>query len=407
MKLPIPAIVLFSLLLIAAICPKPTPTPPAPVYVTVTVCTESGLLPNPFCPATEARQFLKGKEPTMVCTIHQAPVPPPVCSIPYRVTGKLLVVADACLTLFCTKDGAEFKAADIPDYLDAITVDGVTAVRGVIESNDATPGHWESYHWGDAGYEDHLRTILAAIKARDLTAIICVTPYGGASYSDAQYNQVLAVLKDYLPNVIISPINEPTDNIINQRVVTLALASGWPAENILCEFVDSSDYYSLLHNTLGSKASGCLHFVASMADVNAPWPNGWTTSDGMMRFVHEEHVFPSTDGGTHGNDGQFPFPEWQAHPEAHCSSPDDAYQITKWIIGTGGRGFELLSKSMFADGVPYPNARLSITAGAAERQAMRRGYGEGLAMVKTSSLSPKTNMSFPLIPGAKRPWRGR
>ena len=27
-------------------------------------------------------------------------------------------------------------------------------------------------------------------------------------------------------------------------------------------------------------------FCASMADVNAPWPNGWTTSDGMMRFVH-------------------------------------------------------------------------------------------------------------------------
>jgi len=398
---------LVVLALLLAACPKPKPTPPAPAYVTVTVCSESGLLPNPYCPATEARQFIKGSEPTTVCTVHHAPVPPPVCSIPYRSTGKLLVVADACLTIFCTKDSDTFKASDIPDYLDAITVDGMNAVRGFIESNDAEAGHWESYHLADAGYEVHLRSILAAIKARDLTAIVCVTPYGGAAYSDVQYNQVLSILKDYLPNVIVEAVNEPTDMILAKRVIDLALAAGFAPQFIQAEFVDSGEYYDELTGPLQSKAVACLHFVASMDDINAPWPAGWSTSGGMMQFVSTLGLYPSSDGGTHGHNGQFPFPEWAAHPDAHTPSAADCYAVTKWALQNGGRGYEWLSPASFP--TPYPSLRAAIGAGQTSRAAMRQAYAEVFvgARSRVAPAGPFAKPTFPLIPGAKRMWPGR
>jgi len=57
--------------------PPPPPPPPPIEYVTIAVCPASGLLPNPYCPATESRQFVKGQEPATLCGIHVAPPPPP------------------------------------------------------------------------------------------------------------------------------------------------------------------------------------------------------------------------------------------------------------------------------------------------------------------------------------------
>jgi len=47
--------------------------PPLPEYIAIEVCTESGLLPNEWCPAKETRLFEKGAEPTSICQIHKAP----------------------------------------------------------------------------------------------------------------------------------------------------------------------------------------------------------------------------------------------------------------------------------------------------------------------------------------------
>jgi len=49
------------------------PPPPGPPTIVVEVCAESGLLPNEWCPARENRTFVKGEEPTTVCTIHKKP----------------------------------------------------------------------------------------------------------------------------------------------------------------------------------------------------------------------------------------------------------------------------------------------------------------------------------------------
>ncbi len=59
-----------------------TPPPPPVEYVTVTVDTFTNQLANPYCPVTATVQYVKGTEPTTVCTLHTAPpippTPPPV-----------------------------------------------------------------------------------------------------------------------------------------------------------------------------------------------------------------------------------------------------------------------------------------------------------------------------------------
>jgi hypothetical protein len=51
--------------------------PPPTEYVMVVICTGTNLLPNLYCPNTAQVKFLKGTEPTLVCTLHKEPVDPP------------------------------------------------------------------------------------------------------------------------------------------------------------------------------------------------------------------------------------------------------------------------------------------------------------------------------------------
>jgi hypothetical protein len=303
------------------------------------------------------------------------PPPPPVipkCDIPYHKTGRLLVVADACLCLVSTKDSETFKMADIPEYLDALVADGVNAIRSVCEFGDETPGKWESWKVSEYGYYDHLRTILNWVKERDLTLILCVQPYGTRTpMPAAHYQGLINQALEYAPNVLVEPENEPQSNEINAIVVNLAQVMGLPNKMIQVEFVDSGEYFDLLSGPLKGEAATCLHFYASMDSITAPWPKGWTTSDGTMRLVREYRLYPSTDGGFDGHDGAFP---WWTDPTWHCASPDDAYAMAKWNLGEGGRGIELLSRSMFA--TDFPNVRLSIEGGREERRLMRRAYNE-------------------------------
>jgi hypothetical protein len=264
--------------------------------------------------------------------------------------------------------------ADIPAYLDSCVNDGVNAIRSVCQFYDETPGKWESWKVADMGYEDHLRTILGWIKERELTLILCVTPYGTGPALPANLMQsIISLSKEYAPYVIVECENEPTNMDANTAVSSAALAMGIPPQQIQVEFVDSSDYYNLLIGPLQGKCVTCLHFVASREGLDKPWPDGWTTSPSMMRFVNELGLYPSTDGGTDGHNGQFPFPEWQQHPEAHCANADDCYQMAKWNLTEKGRGLEYLGPEMFA--TPYPNVSLAIPSNDC-RKAMRKAFNE-------------------------------
>lgn len=55
---------------------KQHPYVPEPVYVTVKVCQTSALLPNAYCPTVIEKKYVKGKEPTKVCTVHIKPADP-------------------------------------------------------------------------------------------------------------------------------------------------------------------------------------------------------------------------------------------------------------------------------------------------------------------------------------------
>ena len=61
---------------------------PPIVYVDVQVCSVTDLLPNPYCPVT-TRKFEQGKEPTAVCAIHTAPVPPVKPCWYFLITGNI------------------------------------------------------------------------------------------------------------------------------------------------------------------------------------------------------------------------------------------------------------------------------------------------------------------------------
>jgi hypothetical protein len=54
-----------------------TPPEPPVEYVSVAICTSSNKVANQYCPTAVAVEFIKGQEPTEVCTIHTAPPTPP------------------------------------------------------------------------------------------------------------------------------------------------------------------------------------------------------------------------------------------------------------------------------------------------------------------------------------------
>jgi len=82
--------------------PPEPPQPPPPIeYISAKVCTASGLLPNQYCPNTKDMQFVKGKEPTTVCTTHTQPPKPqrPSMFIGTSVY-ELMEFADAVISWF-------------------------------------------------------------------------------------------------------------------------------------------------------------------------------------------------------------------------------------------------------------------------------------------------------------------
>ncbi|MGB9619719.1 MAG: TonB family protein, partial [Armatimonadota bacterium] len=52
--------------------PAPAP-PPAPAMVSVRVCSNSGLLPGPYCTEITTQSFVEGKQPTKICDKCQPP----------------------------------------------------------------------------------------------------------------------------------------------------------------------------------------------------------------------------------------------------------------------------------------------------------------------------------------------
>jgi len=61
-----------------------------PQYVWVNICQEIRKVANPYCPSVESERFIKGEEPTEICTFHKRPGPE-ICKVPNDMTVPAMV----------------------------------------------------------------------------------------------------------------------------------------------------------------------------------------------------------------------------------------------------------------------------------------------------------------------------
>lgn len=61
-----------------------------PEYVWVNICQELGMVANPYCPGVVQERFLKGEEPTDICTFHKKPGPE-IIMVPDNMTVPAMV----------------------------------------------------------------------------------------------------------------------------------------------------------------------------------------------------------------------------------------------------------------------------------------------------------------------------
>jgi hypothetical protein len=360
------------LALLFAACPPPHP--PAPVMVKVTVCAESLLLPNPFCPSTEVREFRPDAVPTAVCTLHVAPPEPPaipVCASPWPESGKLRIWSGTLLGGLSTRDNATFKESDLPAYYDAIAEDGPNCERNFAYFED--DGAWTSYRPSDPDYYQHLIYRINLAVQRKITEILCLTPYG-ITNSDDEIRTIIRATKQFLPYIIYEAVNEPRDNERQKEIVAILQAEGIPNKNIQIEYVDSGAFFDLLATTLKGEGLATLHWVGTMDTVDADWPMGWSTSDGTMKLMGYG-MYGSNDGQDAARAAKGL--NWWAHsqmtpPVTEYRRPDNPQlaEVTPWMLANG-RGYEHLSAAGFQASAT-PDLRAAIELGRAERRAMRR-----------------------------------
>jgi len=258
----------------------------------------------------------------------------------------------------------------------AIAIDGPNAIRS-FSSCVPEPG-WNFYQLGDPDYYEHLAYWLGLLKARDLTAIITLQPYG-AEISDDDARRLIRACLPYSPNIIFEAINEPRNNERQKQLVEILKSEGVENKFIQIEWADEGAFFDLMENTLQGEGLATLHWCGTMATINAPHPQGWATSEGCLYLV-TIGLYPSSDGSTDGHGPDFP---WAFN---RTPTPEEAKAVLAWSLNhhndfTGaiehGRGFEMLSAQGFAWIDPgtgqrgkFPRLEDVIEFGKAERQAM-------------------------------------
>jgi len=370
----LPLAILLAFIFTAATCPPKPPT----VKIQVLVCNSFPDLPateariaNSYCQSTHWAEYVKGHEPTAICTLHVKPEPPiPQCDIPWPTTHKLLIWSGLLLCDLSTKDNPEFQESDLDDYYDALVADGVNAIRSFAFFLDET-AEWESWKPVDPEYAEHFTARLKLITERKLTAIVSLWAYGGGS-TDSEIDYIIDLAKPFMPYVIFEPINEAYGMSGQIKIINMLKAKGVPNSAIMLSFQDSGEFADTLVNTLAGEGLASLHGVGSLADIHAPWPNGWSTSDGTLRLM-QIGFGGSDDGATSSVAGGYLWP-WLPNGEGRRPPVSELFEMVKWMLANG-KHFEHLSASAFQSG-GRPNLKAAIELGREERKAMRKAYDE-------------------------------
>lgn len=371
-----------------------------------------------FCPSQHPAQYLVAAQPTTPCGKHLAPPPPPLVKKvknPYHKTKRVISWAPDLMCTVIQQDNELWHEADLPKLLDAMVEDGVPTLRAFAATMDGNPNVWDfTMPWNgydiktvNPDYVSQVERRMRLIQERDLTAIICLTPYGLKSRSDLDkelgpglgvsqdvlwspdfpvyIRNLVRLYKKFLPNVIFETINEPDNGWgrLQEQIVDICLEEGVGPELIQIEFFDSGDCARILVDKLQGKGLCSLHWTGSMNAIEAPWPKGWTDSEGSMRFM-QVGLYPNNDGGDGFGKGLLW--SWLPKGEGRRSSPQQIFDVTKWSLkhwnkftkqDEFGRGFEHLSASGFQKS-GRPDLLQEIELGRPERQALVAAYQEVL-----------------------------
>ncbi len=408
-------VLLLAFIVLGHSCPGPKP--PAPVKVTV--CTESGLLPNQYCPATEVREFKAGTQPTTVCTIHHGPEPPAKTKVasPWPESGELRAWSG---TLYSSLSGsaAIIDEAKLENLYEALAQDGINAERNFgwfTDTSDAWAGNYllpwaDDWSLNEAYWAQLDRRLQLWAGDRNGAEIISVLDacslYEGESWDVnplnklvtkpsqvfaagpardkvAAYAQELARRTAKFGTRIIFETRNEGDQIVGKdalhdydtAIIAALKAAGVPAGRIQVEWYDSSLFYQALSEDLEGAGLAGTHWICS--EVDADWYGGSPGKQGLAALGD----YPVSDG-----------------PSLGCSETPPAYRAKgytfHWLMGTASeeagrrpsagqiayifgvmRGikhprFEQLSAAAFQL-TNAPDLAAAVTLGRAERQALR------------------------------------
>lgn len=382
-------LILAFLLLAILMAPACPPKPPTP-KVWVTVCNDFPDMPaaearvaNDYCPATHPAQYVKGSEPTTVCTLHVKPEPPiPQTDVDWTVT-RVMISYDACLLgFFCSKElDGEFTKDRLTAYANALAEDGISITRGFSHFYDDLPGVWESWKPVDAEYREVLQSRIKLMADRKITSMISLEPYGAGEAPDADLDWIIESAKPFLPYVIFETANESGSMSLHIKLINKLKAHGIPNSSIAFYFVDSGEFADMLVNGLSGEGMASLHGVGSMDTITAPWPRGWATSPGTLKLM-EYGLTGSNDGEDAEHKALGSCWPWMPPDPAtgKCngqrSTAAQGHDILAWNLQNKGRGWEFLSAAGFQSGSQRPNLLEAVEKGREERKAMRTAYSE-------------------------------
>jgi hypothetical protein len=398
----------------------PGPHPPTPPLVKVEVCSVSGILPNPYCPTTEIREFKPDAVPVLTCTVHHAPDPPAKTKVadPWPDgSGELRAWSGTLYSSLCGAAGV-IDEAKLENLYEALALDGINAERNFAwfaDQSDAWAGQYllpwaPDWSWNEAYWAQLNRRLQLWAGDRNGAEIISILDacslYSGDSWDVNPLNKLVTTPSQvfsagpardkiaafarelarrtakFAPRIIYETRNEGGQIVgfdalhdYDTAIIAALKAEGVPSLNIQVNWYDSSLFYQTISEALGGAGLAATHQICS--EVDADW---YRDSPGKQGLA-DAGDYPCSDGPSFGV-GEDP-PAYRAKgmtfhwlmgtPAENPGRRPDPGQIC-YIFGVM-RGikhprFEQLSAVAFQL-TNAPDLDAAVTLGRAERLALR------------------------------------
>jgi hypothetical protein len=270
------------------------------------------------------------------------------------------------------KGTAGWPDSRLAEYYNALVKDGVNAERNFSTCAPGDPyDPLDYYQFGDADYLKIIQTRLEIIKKRDLTEIVILQPYRD-SITDDQARWLIRALRPYLPNVILTPVNEPQPQDMDKimSIVNIALNEGWPKRNLLIEYCDCGTWGDMMLGGLKNEVSVSRHWIGSIETINEIFSGGTAQEILSWGTFCGSNDGPDKLGQAHGLN--FRYLEDLGVKNLRPTN-DELHNIAGWFL-SNGRGYEHLSAAAYQrPGKAFPNMDDAISLGRGERIALSSG----------------------------------